>query len=275
MNIGIFGRGRLASAAAKAAAASNTGAASAHIEILWSLGRGQEPGAKVDAALDASLAPAVPAHIEWALDTHTNLAIGATGWDSGLLNGLDKRAREAGIAILFAPNFSLGIALCRAFASALGRYSQMSGTAADLSVFERHHRAKADSPSGTAKMLACALAEGAGMAGWAPSPAPSDRVPVASLREGMETGFHEMRLDSDMETIVISHAAKSRELFGAGAIRALIWMRGREGLYSFDDMAADAIAPLFSSAGAGLLDTRGHYGTAAENCAEKSAIHSH
>jgi len=255
MRIGILGRGKLAAAFEAAVQSYNASGPAEALEVAWSIGRDTLPPSPVEAALDASSGQAVKGHIEWALGSGTALAIGATGWDSGLLDGLDSKCRAAGTAIMTAPNFSLGIALCRVFALALGGYSKLMpgaeggpGHYADLSVFERHHRTKADSPSGTAKLLAGALAEGAGLSGWAVSPAPADRVPVASLREGEETGYHELRLESDMETIVISHAAKSRLLFGTGALQALLWLKGRKGLYSFDDMAADIIGPLFEGA---------------------------
>jgi len=257
MRVGIFGRGRLAQAVAEALEArrSKPGAGGEALELDWSLGRGEAVPSAVDVALDASSGEAVSAHLSWALDAGTDLVIGATGWDRAILGsaGLDA-AQRAPIGVLTAPNFSLGVAFMRSLALALGRFSALD-PGSDLAVLERHHRAKADAQSGTAKLLASALAEGSrhredghdegGFTGWAPSPAKAGEIPVASIRAGKEVGYHELRYESELETIVISHEAKSRALFASGALASLLWIRGRKGLYSFDDMAGEIIGPLF------------------------------
>lgn len=254
MRLGIFGRGRLGQAISEAVAARASGLAGGGeaIELAWSLGRGEAVPSAVDVAIDASSGAAVAEHLSWATETGTDLVIGATGWDRAALEPRLLEATGQGIGVLVAPNFSLGVAFMRALALALGRYSALDPSS-DLSVLERHHRAKLDAPSGTAKLLAEALAEGSrsrsqgsGFAGWAPSPAGPGLIPVASVRAGKEVGYHELRLESDLETIVISHGAKSRALFASGALAAALWIRGRKGLYSFDDMAEEIIAPLFA-----------------------------
>lgn len=261
MRVGIFGRGRLAQAVASALEAGRAVPGAGELKLAWSIGRGEAVPSAVDVALDASSGEAVGAHLAWALDAGTDLVIGATGWDRSILAGLESDAAQgAPIGVLTAPNFSLGVAFMRSLALALGRFAALDPSA-DLAVLERHHRAKADSPSGTAKLLASALAEGSrysssgysssghsnggGFRGWAPSPAGQGEIPVASIRAGKEVGYHELRYESELETIVISHEAKSRALFASGAIASLLWIRGRRGLYSFDDMAAEIIAPLF------------------------------
>jgi 4-hydroxy-tetrahydrodipicolinate reductase len=256
VRVGIFGRGRLAQAVEEALEARKAAAEGEAIELAWSLGRGEAVPSAVDVALDASSGEAVGAHLSWALSSGTDLVIGATGWDRSALAsaGLDA-AQRAPIGVLTAPNFSLGVAFMRRLALALGRFAALD-PASDLAVLERHHRAKADAPSGTAKLLANALAEGSryrssgygssgGFTGWAPSPAGQGEIPVASIRAGREVGYHELRYESELETIVISHEAKSRALFAWGAVASLLWIRGRKGLHSFDEMADEIIGPLF------------------------------
>jgi 4-hydroxy-tetrahydrodipicolinate reductase len=265
MRVGIFGRGRLAQAVAEEIEArrAEPGSQGETMELAWSLGRGVAVPSAVDVALDASSGEAVREHLSWALSAGTNLVIGATGWDRTILKeaGLDA-AQPAPIGVLTAPNFSLGVAFMKSLALALGRFSALD-PGSDLAVLERHHRAKADAPSGTAKLLASALAEGSrqrgdgrdegGFSGWAPSPAKAGEIPVASIRAGKEVGYHELRYESELETIVISHEAKSRALFASGALASLLWIRGRKGLYSFDDMAGEIIGPLFE--GVASLET--------------------
>ncbi|HUX39155.1 MAG TPA: dihydrodipicolinate reductase C-terminal domain-containing protein [Rectinemataceae bacterium] len=274
MRIGLFGAGRLGQAVM--AAADEAG----H-EIVWALEEAGDPPSVPDVALDASQASGVAAHVAWARRVGCPLVVGATGWEPSILDG----AEAWDIGVMVSPNFSLGVAFMRRAALALGRFSALvggGGTAgagsagagatgpavatgpvgpaaslsggADLAILERHHNKKADAPSGTAKLLAEALAEGnrqggGSFSGWCTGAAQAGKINVASLRAGDEVGYHELRLEAPAETIVFSHDAHSRAVFASGAIRALEWMRGRKGLYSFDDFAATLIDPLFASGG--------------------------
>lgn len=234
-HVGIFGRGKLAAAVLSLAEGKTD------LTVEWALGRGYSPRCPVDVALDASRAEAVREHVEWALKTGTDLVIGTSGWDIPEL--ADMVADRIGV--LVAPNFSLGAALLRRFSLALGRFAA-TYPEADLGVSEKHHRAKLDAPSGTAKALASALTEGCPRySGWSLGSAAPDRISVSSLRTGSEVGFHEVLLDAPAETITLTHQARSRELFARGALEAIRWIRGRKGLWSFDDMAAELIDPLF------------------------------
>jgi 4-hydroxy-tetrahydrodipicolinate reductase len=237
MRIGIFGRGRLGSAVA--ALAKSEG-----LELAWIVDKGESPSGKVDAVLDASAASAVGEHIAWALETGTNLVIGATGWDDSAL--LPLREKGSRIGALASPNFSLSVAFMRRAALALGRFAAIE-EGSSLAIVERHHAAKADAPSGTAKLLAGALVEGCPRySGWNMGRAEEGKVNIASLRIGAEVGYHELRLETGADTIVLSHEAYSREIFAKGALVALRWIAGKRGFYTFDDLAAELIDPLFA-----------------------------
>jgi 4-hydroxy-tetrahydrodipicolinate reductase len=237
MRIGIFGRGRLGSAVAALAAKEGD------LELAWAVDVGEEPSGKVDAALDASAAAAIPGHLAWALETGTNFVVAATGWDKSLLDALEAASKRIGI--LTSPNFSLSVAFMRRAAVAMGRFAALDPLSS-LAIVERHHAAKADAPSGTAKLLAGALAQGCPRyAGWNQGRAEVDRINIASLRAGSEIGYHEIRLETGADALVLSHEADSRDIFAKGALVALRWMKGRRGLFTFDDLAADLIDPLF------------------------------
>ncbi len=236
MRIGIFGHGKLGTAVAALAARDRD------IDLAWIVDKGEPPGSKVDVALDASAANAVAGHLEWASSTGTDFVIGTTGWDKAILEGY----REAGIGILVSANFSLAVAFMRRAAVAIGRLAALDAEV-DLAVVERHHKHKADAPSGTAKLLAAALAEGCPRYdGWVLGAAQEGKVSVSSLRSGAEIGFHEIRLEAAAETLSLAHEAKTRELFAAGALRAMLWIRGRKGLHRFDELAAELIDPMFA-----------------------------
>jgi 4-hydroxy-tetrahydrodipicolinate reductase len=239
MKIGIFGRGRLGSAVQSLASREKD------LEIAWFIDKGEEPAGPADVALDASAAEAVGEHVDWALESGTDLVIGATGWDRAILDPL--RIKKARRGVLFSPNFSLSVAFLRRAALALGRFAALEADSS-LAIVERHHSAKADAPSGTAKLLAEALVAGCPRySGWNQGRAEVGKINIASLRAGSEVGYHEIRLETAAESIVLSHEAGSREIFAKGALVALRWIRGHEGLFTFDDLAADMIDPLFET----------------------------
>lgn len=235
LRIGVFGRGRLGSAVVECSRESKD------LTLAWALGRGYAPRSPVDVVLDASHGEAVRGHIEWAVRTGADLVIGATGWKiPDLADIVGER-----IGVLTAPNFSLGAALLRRFSLVLGRFAA-SYPEADLGISEKHHRNKTDAPSGTAVTLAAALVRGCPRySGWTLGSAAPGKLSVSSLRTGYEIGCHEVLLDAPAETIALSHSARSRDLFARGALEALRWIRGRKGLFTFDDMAAELIDPLF------------------------------
>lgn len=234
MRIGIFGRGRLGAAVAQAAREAPD------LEVAWCLGRDGAP-TPVELAIDASAGSAVEAHLDWALETGTDLVVGATGWS---IPGLEARVGRR-IGVLTAPNFSLAVALMARIATVLGRFAALDPDL-DPYVLEHHHRLKADAPSGTARRLAQAVLEGCPRkTSWTLGTPGPEELSVAVLRAGAEFGSHTVGLDGPAETIRLTHEARSRLLFAQGALRAARWLRGRKGLHTFDDAASETLNPLF------------------------------
>jgi len=236
MRIGIFGRGRLGSAIAQAAREAED------LDLAWVLGREGAP-TRVDLAIDASAADAVPGHLQWALETGADLVIGTTGWE---IPDLEARCRDR-IAVLTAPNFSLAVALMARLSQVLGRFAALDGDL-DPYILEHHHNRKADAPSGTARRLAEAVLEGCPRkTEWTlGTPAPH-QLSVAVIRAGAEFGSHLVGLDGPAETLHIAHQARSRAVFAQGALRAARWVRGRKGLHTFDACARETLDPLFGA----------------------------
>jgi 4-hydroxy-tetrahydrodipicolinate reductase len=234
LRIGLFGRGRLGSAIAAEAAES----------LAWQVGRGDTPeaGADVaDVAIDASVAEALEAHLDWALSTGTDLVIGTTGWALP-----DLETRVAGrIGVLSASNFSISVALMARFATVLGRFAALE-PARDPYLVEHHHRLKVDAPSGTAKTLAAALMAGCPRkTEWTlGTPAPH-QLSLGVIRAGAEFGTHTVGLDAPAEVLELTHRARSRAPFAQGALAAAQWLHGRKGVFTMDDLAADLLDPLF------------------------------
>jgi 4-hydroxy-tetrahydrodipicolinate reductase len=157
--------------------------------------------------------------------------IGTTGL------GVDDEAAVHALAqvapIVVAANFSLGVNLV------LGLVRQAAralGPAWDAEVVETHHRAKRDAPSGTALMIARAIAAGHGVDYDAVKrhtrdgdvgPRPRGEIGVSAVRGGDVVGEHTAFFFGAAERLEISHRATSRSIFAAGALRAATWVVGQ------------------------------------------------
>lgn len=238
MRLGVFGRGHLGTAIAEAAGDA----------VVWRIGRDESPGEPVDVAIDASAAERVEPHLEWALQTGTDLVIGATGWR---IAGLGERVGDR-IGVLAASNFSLTVAFMTRLAVLLGRYAALEADR-DLFVTEHHHKGKRDAPSGTARTLAMALMKGCPTkTEWILTPnrpVAGHELSIGVVRSGAEFGTHTIGIDAPSERLEITHAARSREPFARGALAAARWIHGRKGVYSMDDASSDMLNDVFIGGG--------------------------
>ena len=139
---------------------------------------------------------------------------GSTGWDAASLMAEDKRIHERPM-LIWKSNFSVGVNiffdLNKQLASAMKSQPQYTP-----SITEIHHIHKLDKPSGTAKTLAeqiSAMYEGRMYD-------VRREVPIESIREGEVPGTHEVKWDSEEDTIIITHIAKGRRGFALGAVLA-------------------------------------------------------
>jgi 4-hydroxy-tetrahydrodipicolinate reductase len=195
--------------------------------IAGRLGRGEIDLPSCDVAFEFTAPDAAPGVVPFLLSKKIPVVSGTTGWD---VASASQVAREQGIPFLHSSNFSLGVAALRravaAASAALAPFPEF-----EPGIVERHHSAKKDSPSGTAKMLASTLEEVSGRAG----------IPIASLRQGGVPGEHLIFFEGQDETVELVHRARSRAIFAQGAVRAAEWMlsTGRRGPLSFDDFFND------------------------------------
>jgi 4-hydroxy-tetrahydrodipicolinate reductase len=242
--VGLFGRGRLGSAIAAAAGE----------RLAWSLGRGDRPPdePRVAVAIDASVGVAVRDHLDWAVDHGVDLVIGATGIDMEI-ESLKARVSNR-IGVVVAPNFSLGIALYARLALVLARFAAAAPNT-DPYIVEHHHARKRDAPSGTARMLAGVVRKGfPAKTSWT-SPGTGelrpDQLNVSAVRAGHTFSSHVVGIDAPAETIEIHHASRSAAAYAHGALAVADWVRGRRGLFSFNDFAEERLAPFFADVSIG------------------------
>jgi 4-hydroxy-tetrahydrodipicolinate reductase len=89
---------------------------------------------------------------------------------------------------------------------------------------EAHHSRKRDAPSGTALRLRDIVAASFG-----------ENFSIASTRAGHIPGTHRVGFDGPADQITLTHTARTREGFAAGALLAARWIRGRAGVYEFSE----------------------------------------
>lgn len=180
--------------------------------------------AAADVAVDFSTADALHANFSHYLDRKLPVVIGTTGW-SGHEVELRAQAERAGLGVLAAANFSIGVNLFQMMVAEAARLMQPhAGFGAWI--HEAHHSAKRDAPSGTALMLRDTMvAEGY-----------SRPIDVSATRAGFIPGIHTIGFDGASDTIELTHTARDRKGFAAGALLAAKWLPGRRGWFSMTDV---------------------------------------
>jgi 4-hydroxy-tetrahydrodipicolinate reductase len=171
---------------------------------------------------------------------------GTTGWYDKLPE-IEKAVKAAGSSLVWSPNFSLGVNLFIRIAAYAAKLADHFAEY-DVAGFETHHNKKADSPSGTAKtlvenVLAQMTRKKKAVYGTLERKPEADELHYASLRLGSVPGTHSLFFDSQADTIEITHTARSREGFAAGAVLAAQWLvdKKQAGLFTMDDVLTDLL----------------------------------
>jgi 4-hydroxy-tetrahydrodipicolinate reductase len=181
-----------------------------------------------DVAIDFSVAAAVRRNSEACARAGVPLVEGTTGWNAELDQIKNVIAQHDG-ALIFGANFSVGVQVFyRIAARAAELFRGLESY--DAFIEEAHHKRKRDAPSGTAVQLRDIVA---GIL--------SQEVPVTSTRAGYIPGTHRLGFDSMADQITLTHMARSREGFAAGALVAAGWIIGRKGVYEFSEVFDEII----------------------------------
>ena len=220
--IGFGAMGQLVASLARAAGdeigATLTSKDSARsIEEMAALLRGQ------DVAVDFSIGSAVVTHVEACMRAGVPLVQGTTGWKDHETDARRIVGEHTG-AMVYGANFSIGV---NVFYRIVEQAARLFGGLDQYEVFieEQHHSRKLDAPSGTALKLKSLMAE------YIKAP-----IPIASTRAGHIPGTHRVGFDSAADQILLTHMARSREGFAAGALLAARWIVGRKGVFEFSEV---------------------------------------
>jgi 4-hydroxy-tetrahydrodipicolinate reductase len=181
-----------------------------------------------DVAIEFTTPEAALGNIQKLVAMKLPVVVGTTGW-LGHLEEVRAAVEKAKSALVWSPNFSVGVnaflRVVREAAALLAKEPEYGAWA-----WEIHHDTKKDAPSGT--MIK--LVEEMKVAGY------TRNIDVASNRAGRHPGTHEIGFDSAAETITLRHAARSREGFARGALKAAQWLTdggaGKQGVFEFGDI---------------------------------------
>jgi len=177
-----------------------------------------------DVAIEFSTPEAALRNIERLVSLAVPVVVGTTGWYDRL-DDLRRQVIGSGGALVYSPNFALGVNL---FFRIVNEAARLLAPFAEFDPFliESHHRMKKDAPSGTALKMAGIVRSSYG-----------ERTPeVVSLRAGHIPGTHELGFDSPAETISVTHTARNREGFAGGAVHAAELLAGRTGFFEFSEL---------------------------------------
>jgi 4-hydroxy-tetrahydrodipicolinate reductase len=199
----------------------------ARIDHTQPITRAVLAGARV--AIEFTVPGAAVANVLACAKAGCPVVVGTTGWYDQLPM-LRTELGKVGAAMLYAPNFSVGVAI---FDRVVAEASRLfAGAGFDGHLVETHHTAKKDAPSGTA----AALARSAEAASGKP-------MPITSVRVGAVPGTHEVVFDTTFEQVRLVHEARDRRVFAEGALAAARWLAARsdserQGVFTMQDVLA-------------------------------------
>jgi len=177
-----------------------------------------------DVAIEFSVPSAVLGNVAKIAALRVPLVVGTTGW-LDRLNEVKQIIAENDSALVWSPNFSVGM---NVFSRLVAEAARLLKDEKEYGAWawEIHHITKKDAPSGTLLKLVDQM-EAAGF---------TRPIDTSSSRAGAHPGTHEIGFDSAADTITLRHAARSREGFARGALKAAQWIIGRKGCYEFSDV---------------------------------------
>jgi len=197
--------------------------------------------ADFDVLIDFTRPEPTLANLEICRQAGRRMVIGTTGFNDEQKARISAAARD--IAIVFAPNMSVGVNLCLKL---LDMAARVLGDDVDVEIIEAHHRHKVDAPSGTALRMgevvaaalgrdlkSCAVYGREGHTGERDS----QTIGFETIRAGDIVGDHTVMFAGSGERVEITHKASSRMTFANGALRAAAWLVQQDaGLYDMQDV---------------------------------------
>jgi len=205
----------------------------AELEVAGGLELKADPGSGVvcdlkevkkpyDCIIEFTSPAATVLHVKEAAALGKAMVVGTTGLSGEEIEVIKKASKK--VPIVFSPNMSVGV---NVLFGLIEKAAKVLGEEYASSIKEAHHIHKKDKPSGTARLMADMVKE----------KRPLADVPVESVREGEIVGDHDITFESEVDTLKISHSAKTRDIFALGALKAAKFVaRKKKGLFSMQDV---------------------------------------
>lgn len=194
-----------------------------------------------DVLVDFTRPEAAMHYLDLCAQSGVKMVIGTTGFSDEEKAKIEAVANK--VAIVFAPNMSVGVTL---LINMVEQAARVLNDGYDIEVVEMHHRHKVDAPSGTALRLGEAAAQGLGQslkdcAVYAREGVTGEReagkIGFATMRGGDVVGDHTVVYAGTGERVEITHKASSRMTFALGALRASKFLADKPtGLYDMRDV---------------------------------------
>ncbi|QMU56070.1 MAG: 4-hydroxy-tetrahydrodipicolinate reductase [Candidatus Mycalebacterium zealandia] len=210
----------------------------AGVEVCGNIKKASE---SADVIVDFTSPEATVSHARWCAKTGKAMIIGTTGFSSKQRKEIERAAKS--FPCVIAPNMSIGINLLE---SVVAEAARKLGTDFDIEVVEAHHSAKTDAPSGTALALARAAAGARGKTlektavcarEGTDNKRGKNEIGIQSIRGGDTPGDHTVFFLGRGERVEFSHKAHGREIFAAGAIKAVRWVGSKPaGIYEMKEV---------------------------------------
>lgn len=196
---------------------------------------------QADVVIDFTSHDASLGNLEIAAAAGKAIVIGSTGITAQEMNRI--RELSASVRCVVTPNMSVGV---NVLLKVLADVSSILGDDYDVEIVEAHHHMKKDAPSGTALKMAQVVAESLGrnldqVGVYSRKGMIGERtkkeIGIQTVRAGDIVGEHTVIFGGMGERLEFIHRAHSRDNFARGAIRAALWLAGKEnGLYDMQDV---------------------------------------
>ncbi len=175
-----------------------------------------------DVVIEFTSPEATMSRLETCVANNVKMVIGTTGLSDEQVKKIEEASKKIGI--VYSANMSVGVNILFKLAQELSSKTDQTYTAR---ITEAHHIHKKDAPSGTAKTLAKIVEEAGNR----------EMDDVKSIREGEIIGDHDVILESPVDTITISHHAKTRDIFAKGSLIAAKFIAQKEnGMFNMQNV---------------------------------------
>ena len=194
---------------------------------------------KIDAVIEFTSPDLAESHVIYCLENNLPIVVGTTGWYNKL-DVLSTLCKEKNGALLHATNFSIGVnlffAMNKYLAKMMNQFPEYKA-----SVLEIHHTQKLDAPSGTGISIVEQIIDNhSTYKNWEnvkKSQITHDAtLSIESLRLPDVPGTHEVKYESEIDTIEMKHTAHNRKGFALGSVLAAEWLQNKKGVFTMNDV---------------------------------------